>query len=451
VALTAEQKETLQKTLPSGRVFFDFSDRPEYTKDATELVFVPDALFFAESEDDIVSTLAVCRRLEIPLIIRGAGTGYTGGALATQGGLLVSIQRLNAVSVAPHFKTAIAGPGAITADVMTAAEALGLFYPPDPASYKESTIGGNLAENAGGLRCKKYGVTKDYVLSVRIVTADGDTAVVDHGAPYGMIDLLIGSEGTLAVFTEATLALIDFPRPGRTIQATFDSAVAAASVVAEVIAAGIVPAIMEFMDRDAIDCSNQYDPANCLDGGAAMLLFETDGPQAMVEADRIMTICRTRSPRTLRVAESADQRELLWKARRDLSHAVKQTARTKTAEDVCVPPSRLPELVAYVAELGKILSLRVNCYGHAGDGNLHVNFLGTTGDEDETRRVEDGVRRLFAKTLDLGGTISGEHGIGITKKEYLPREFDPATISFMRRLRKVFDPENRLNPGKIFL
>ncbi len=450
MALEKTQRLTIEKALPEGRVFFDPEKYPDYNRDATELIYYPDALFFAESENDIVAAVKMCRDLDLPLIVRGAGTGYSGGALAIHGGLLVSVERLNAIAIDSKKKATVVGPGAITGDIMKAAEAVGLFYPPDPASYEESTIGGNLAENAGGLRCKKYGVTKDYVLAVRGVNSRGDIVEIDHLSPYGLVDLMIGSEGTLFIFTEITLRLIGLPQPGKTIQATFGRAVDAASVVAEVTAAGIIPCIMEFMDGDAIACSNQYDPENRIEGGAAMLLFETDGINAEDEAEAIMSVCKTHSPLMLRTTDEPKEREILWKTRRNLSNAVKNTAKIKTSEDVCVPPSKLPQLVAFVEELGRDLSLRVNCYGHAGDGNLHVNLLGKTGSDRESKETAEGINRLFKKTLALGGTLSGEHGIGITKKDYLHHEFDKATIRFMRRLEKCLDSDGILNPGKIF-
>jgi len=451
MALTASQRQAIAETLPSGRVFYDLADHPAYLKDATELSFSPDALFFADSEADIVAAVNLCRRINLPLIPRGAGTGYSGGALAIAGGLLLSTERMKSITIDRAKRAAVVGPGALTGDIMTAAEKAGLFYPPDPASYLESTIGGNLAENAGGLRCKKYGVTKDYVLGFRAVMADGSVVAIDSSAPFGLVGVLVGSEGTLCTYSQITLRLIDLPQPGTSILAVFGRAVDAASVVAEVTAGGIVPCAMEFIDGDAIACVNQYAPQHRIDEGAALLLFETDGPQAVSEAERIKTICRRFSPTTLREAADAEQRDTLWQTRRNVSKAVKESARSKTAEDVCVPPSALPDLVAYVEELGRTLRVRVNCYGHAGDGNLHVNFLGMTGSPAELADTAQGVALLFEKTLQLGGTLSGEHGIGITKKDFLAREFDQATLNFMKRFKKALDPDALFNPGKIFV
>jgi glycolate oxidase len=438
------------ETLPGGRVFFAFDDKQEYTRDAMEEVYTPDVLFYAESESDIITAVQLCREINLPLIARGAGTGYTGGALAVSGGLLLSGERMKKLVIDPQAKTATVGPGVITSDLMAAAEEHNLFYPPDPASYKESTIGGNVAECAGGLRCKKYGVTKDYLVALRAVDASGRIFSTNQISPYGLSDILIGSEGTLCLFSEFTLRLIDRPQPGRTVQVGFNDPVDAASTVAEIIRRGIVPAIMEYMDGDAIACANAYEPEHAVDGCAAMLLMETDGAGAASEADEIIYIARSHSPAILREETDPGERENLWSTRRNISKAVKQMARKKISEDVCVLPSRLPELVACVKELADSLSIRINCFGHAGDGNLHVNFLSESGSPKEAAEIDSAVDRLFRKTLELQGTLTGEHGIGISKKSYLELEFDQPTLSFMRRLKRCFDPYQALNPGKIF-
>ncbi|MEE9441676.1 MAG: FAD-linked oxidase C-terminal domain-containing protein [candidate division Zixibacteria bacterium] len=450
MSLEKTKIEIIKKTLPSERVFFNFNNYPEYTQDATEEIFVPDILFFAESENDIVTAINLCRENQIPFIARGAGTGYSGGALAINGGLLLSIEKMNSIKIDTDKQTAIVGPGAITGNIMKAAESKNLFYPPDPASFEESTIAGNLAENAGGLRCKKYGVTKDYAISIRGINSRGNILEIGHASPFGLLDLIVGSEGTLIVFTQITLRLIKKPVPGDTILATFNNAVNAASVVSQITASGIVPCIMEFMDKGAIECSNQYDPANAIDPAAALLLFETDGPNAKSEAEEIIKICRKLSPVILRRAKDEAERQTLWATRRNLSHAVKHVYKTKISEDVCVPPSRLSELVAFTNELAAEFEIDINSYGHAGDGNLHVNFLGVTGSERENIEIQDGVARLFKKTLELGGTLSGEHGIGIAKKKFIKDEFDPNTLNFMKRTKTVLDPFKILNPGKIF-
>jgi len=450
VSLTAQQKKVVLETLPTGRVFFDFADKPQYTHDATEIIHFPDALFFAETEEEIVRALRLCHQIGFPLIARGAGTGYSGGVSAVRGGLLLSTERMKSLVIDAVKKKVTVEPGVITGDIMKAASAAGLFYPPDPASFEESTIGGNLAENAGGLHCKKYGVTKDYVLTFRGINAAGEIVTVDTSSPFGLPDILVGSEGTLFIFTEIVLRLIDQPRSGKTIQAVFSRATDAASVVAEITARGIIPCIMEYIDGDAISCSNKYDPEHRVEEGAAMLLMETDGPRAESEAEQIAAICRKFSPQSLNETADLEKRNALWHTRRNLSKAVKSMVKNKVAEDVCVPPSRLPELVSYVEELNHRFTVRVNCYGHAGDGNLHVNFLGMTGSDEENKEITEGVALLFARTLQLGGTLTGEHGIGIAKKDFLANEFTSATLDFMKRLKHALDPHDILNPGKIF-
>lgn len=450
MALSARQREIIEKTLPAGRVFFDFKDYQDYTKDATEMVFTPDLLFFAESEQEVIETVRLCRQLKMPLIVRGAGTGYSGGALAVKGGLLMSIERMNKIDINPDKRLATVGPGAITGDIFKAAEINGLFYPPDPASYLESTIAGNLAENAGGLRCKKYGVTKDYVVGFRGIDTGGNIINIDTCSPFGLSDVIIGSEGTLFVFTEIALRLIPQAKIGRTIQAVFDKTTEAALVVAEITAAGIIPCIMEYMDGDAIKCSNEYDPDNKITEGAAMLLFETDGLNAESEGEAIRDICQKYSPTAIAETDDPEKREILWMTRRNLSKAVKESGKYKISEDVCVPPSHLPDLAAFVEDLSRRFTVRINSYGHAGDGNLHVNFLGMTGSDQEENEISEGVELVFKKTLELGGTLTGEHGIGITKRDYINQEFDPPTLEFMIRLKKCLDAGDIFNPGKIF-
>ncbi len=450
MALTDYIRKKLTMTLPSGRVFFDWDGREEYTVDASDIVHLPDALFFPESEAEIIAAIRLCRELSLPVVFRGAGTGYSGGALATQGGLLVSIERLNGIKIDREAKTATVGPGVITIDIMKQAEAVGLFYPPDPASYDQSTIAGNVSENAGGLRCKKYGVTRDYVLSCRTVLMDGTVVDLDHRAPFGLLDVMIGNEGTLGVFSEITLRLVDLPRRGQTILAVFEKDIDAAATVAGVIADGIVPCAMEYMDRGAIACTNAYDPDHAVPEGDALLLFETDGVNAEIEAGAIERICRTFRLRLFQTTSDDAERDILWTTRRNLSNAVKHAVKHKIAEDICVPPSRLPELVSYVAELGDQIGVGMNCYGHAGDGNLHVNFLGMDGSPGEMAAIDRGIGLLFDRTLALGGTITGEHGIGITKRDYIDREFDTATLGAMRTMKKACDPGDLLNPGKIF-
>jgi glycolate oxidase len=437
-----------------GERFVLDTDRfPDYARDASEIKVKPTAIFFAENEAEVVQIINECRANDAPIIFRGAGTGYTGGAVPTPGALILSLERLKKLEVNPETKVAVCGPGVITAELMQAAEKCGLFYPPDPASYDESTLGGNVAECAGGLHCKKYGVTKDYVIGLRAVTAGGEileTGIYAESELFDLSWILIGSEGILAAVTEIAVRLIDRPDFGPTILAVFNSPEDAARAVAEITRRGIVPSVMEYMDGDAIECSNKYEKTIDIEYAEAILLFETAGIRCQAEAENITKICRENRSIFLRREENNASAERLWKIRRNLSKAVKESARFKIAEDVCVPPSRLPELVHFVKELNAELPVRVNSYGHAGDGNLHVNFLLNDDKYFRDGSVALWTERLFKKTLSLDGTLTGEHGIGLTKKDYLHLEFDEPTLSSMRAMKSLFDPVDTFNPGKMF-
>ena len=435
------------------RILFETDQYPDYSRDASEINVTPGCLFFAENESDVIDIISLCRESSIPIVFRGAGTGYTGGAVPVADCLVLSLERLQKLEIDADRRRAFCGPGVITIDLMRQAERNGLFYPPDPASYDESTLGGNVAENAGGLHCKKHGVTKDYTIGLRAVTVRGELLETGVYAKSELLDLtgvLLGSEGLLAAITEIAVRLIDIEQSGPTILAAFDNAENAARTVAEITRNGIIPSVMEYMDGDAVACSNRYEKAVEIDRAEAVLLFETSGPDAVVTARRIHDICRTHSAVLLQREDDPEKAALLWKVRRNLSKAVKASAERKIAEDVCVPPSRLPELVAFVAELNARLPVRVNSYGHAGDGNLHVNFLVENPADVDQTLIDTAINDLFAKTLALGGTLTGEHGIGLAKKAFLHLEFDTSTRAHMKKVKEVFDPNALLNPGKMF-
>jgi glycolate oxidase len=437
----------------SDRLIFNVADFPNYHKDASEITAVPDAILFAESETDVIEAINLCHTDNIPIFFRGAGTGYTGGAVPSGGGLVLSLERLDKLELFPDRKMARCGPGVITIDLMKTAEAVGLYYPPDPASYDESTLGGNVAENAGGLHCVKYGVTKDYIIGLKAVTYDGrllETGIFSEHELFNLTGILIGSEGLLAAITEIAVRLIDIPKSGPTILAAFDTTEDAAQTVAEITAQGLVPAIMEFIDGDAIACSIAYEPVIDIHKADALLLFETDGHNAPDRASHIFDICRRHKATFLEREINPAKTEALWKIRRNLSKAVKASTKDKIAEDVCVPPSKLPELVSFVALLNKELPCRVNSYGHAGDGNLHVNFLVAQNQSIDPTLLKKAITRLFKKTLELGGTLTGEHGIGLTKMEFLELEFSGETLRQMRKVKDLFNPVCLFNPGKMF-
>lgn len=436
------------------------------SKDATEIRFPPAAAVLIRAAGIIPGIVELARELKLPLIARGAGTGLSGGSLAERGGIILALHELNQIiSVDSKRRVAVVEPGVITQDLADSAADLGLFYPPDPASVAESTLGGNVAECAGGLQCKKYGVTKDYILGIEGYDGEGrlvQTGYFAENELYDLTSILIGSEGTLLIITKIAVALIDPPQQRISLLATFARQEDAALVVARILEQGVTPAVLEFMDSDALSCACEYlmgqgelsDEERTLadDSAEALLLIELDGEQDEITSDLhdVKRIIDSQHPVKIAETAAARERERLWLLRRSLSRAVTAAAPVRVSEDVCVPPSRLPVLVSLLPDLAERFRLRVNSYGHAGDGNLHVNFLSAHDTEDARASISRAVAELFRKTLALGGTISGEHGIGICKRAYLQLEVSPVTIDVYRRVKRSFDPAGVINPGKMF-
>lgn len=447
--------ETLRQTLryPDSLVTELSADHEKYLKDATEFTAWPSAILLAETVDDVLRAIKFCRENHVPITARGAGTGLSGGCVASSNALILSTERLKDLEIDPDKAIAVCGAGVITKDLLDAAAAFGLTYPPDPASYTESTLGGNVAEGAGGLRCKRFGVTKDYVIGLEAVTVDGAilrTGIFSENQGLALGDVLIASEGTLAVITRIAVRLVPIPPPGATILVAYDNPTAAAQTVADITAAGIIPTVLEFLDGDAAACSNQYEKTEGLDNAAAILLIETTGRDILHEIQAIREICNRNGCSYLRGETDPEKVEQLWKVRRNLSKAIKQSAGLRISEDVAVPNTKFPVLVEFVARMNAASPLRINAFGHAGDGNLHVNFLSAEGSAQDRKLIEEGVLALMKRTIELGGTLTGEHGIGLAKREYLPLEFDAPTLAAMRKIKEVFDPENLLNPDKLF-
>ncbi|MGB5106904.1 MAG: FAD-linked oxidase C-terminal domain-containing protein [Candidatus Zixiibacteriota bacterium] len=424
--------------------------------DATDVIRPPLAAVTITSADVVPQVLRAAAKRRIPVIARGAGTGYTGGATPEYGGIVLAFIGFNRIlEINTNRKIAIVEPGIITQVLADAAAAKGLFYPPDPASVKESSIGGNVAECAGGLRCKKYGLTKDYILGIEGYDIDGSlvqTGCFANSETYDLGSILIGSEGTLVVIAKIALQLIDPPASRRTFFATFANQSDAADVVAGIMAAGVIPAVLEFMDGDAIDCTLEYLKWTDVIPAAAALVIELDGEPAAVarETAAIVPIIKSHTPTQFEETADDVRRDYLWTLRRSISRAITAAAKLRVSEDVCVPPSKLPRLVESLPALAKKYSLRVNSFGHAGDGNLHVNFLATDDTPEIQERIHAAVVELFKITVAFDGTISGEHGIGTTKKDYLPIEVAPETLALFRKIKSAFDPPNLVNPGKIF-
>ncbi len=451
--MTDFNKLAAQLKNPSS-LLTNLDGREKYFKDATEESVRPTAIVLAECESDVVATVRFAHREGIPVVGRGAGTGLSGGCVPREDSIVLSLEKMKKLEVDPARRLAICGPGVITKELMDAAAPHGLTYPPDPASYEECTLGGNIAENAGGLRCQRFGVTRDYVIGLKAVTATGSlirTGFFARHQGFNLQDVLIGSEGTLAIVTEVAVRLIPTPSIGSTILVAFDDPADAGRTVADITAAGIIPTVLEYIDGDAADCSNEYEKTDGLDRVGAILLIETSGEHKERQAATIREFCEHNHCSYLRHADDQETACRLWQVRRNLSKAVSETATVRYNEDVAVPVSRFMDLIAWVADMNAAGPLRVNAFGHAGDGNLHVSFLSMAGDPDEKKLIHENVEKLFRKTLELGGTLSGEHGIGKHKAPYLHWEFDRPTLAAMKAVKNVLDPANLLNPGKIFL
>ncbi len=435
----------------------DVHANQKYLTDATEHRGIPDVIVMAESSEDVIATIKFCKENDLSITARGAGTGLSGGCVPLAGGVLLSTENINFLKVNPKTKTAVCGPGTLTKELDDEARKFDLTYPPDPASYAESTMGGNVAENAGGLRCLKYGVTRDYVLGMKAVTAEGEillSGCYSNNQGFNFNDILIGSEGTLAIITELCLKLIDLPKTGNTFLISFDNPSNAAKTVADIRGGGLIPTVMEYLDGDAALCSNQYEKSEgleALNDSAALLLIETSHKHRQKESDLISSIANKNGATFIRSESDKQKSDELWRVRRNLSKAVKAISKIRISEDVVVPNSKFTELIKFVSELNSRYKIRINAFGHAGDGNLHVNYMSETGSDEEIAEIERGIKELMKKTIELSGSLSGEHGIGIEKRKFLPLEFDKNTLSAMKFLKETFDFSNRLNPKKIFL
>jgi glycolate oxidase len=430
----------------------------EYGADASRLSSMPDAVVFPGNSRQVSRVLTLAAETGFPVIPRGAGSGMTGGAVPVQGGLVMAMRRFDRIlAVDQDNLIARVEPGVITAHLQEAVEKVGLFYPPDPASLHISTIGGNVAECAGGLRAVKYGVTRDYVLGLKVALPTGE--IIHTGvqtmkgvAGYDLTRLITGSEGTLAVITEITLRLIPKPEAKKTMVAFFPDVSAAVQAVFDIIRNRIIPTILELLDRTCIDCVRQEMGLDMPEKAGAMLLIEVDGDEMRIarDAETIGEVCREGKAIRFEAAAGPDAADKLWEARRNVSPALFRLRPHKISEDIVVPRSRMPELAAFLAELTASHGLPIAAFGHAGDGNIHVNIMLDREIPGQVKTAGVVVKELFTKVIRMGGTITGEHGVGITKAPYLGMEISEAGIQLMSRIKDAFDPKGILNPGKIF-
>jgi glycolate oxidase len=457
--MNSSQENELRRLFEKEQVLISPEEKICYSYDATAKSYLPDAVILAHSTEDVVKAMKYAHRHKITVIPRGAGSGYTGGSLPLKGGIVISFEQMNQVlHLDKEKKFAVVQPGMFNQQFADYVGKFGLIYPPDPASLKFSTLGGNLAECAGGLKGRKYGVTKNYVLGLEAVLSNGEvirTGILDDSgeASYDLQGLLVGSEGTLAVVTKIALRLLDKPQFEKTVLATFDKMENAAEVVAAITAAGVIPSVLEFIDGDTLECVLEYVKLEGIEKSEAVLLIEVDGnDQAEVdqEFEEVLSICRGKNSKSLQVAQAKEDSDILWKVRRSISASLLKIAPTKVNEDICVPASQLPAIVKKIKDISRKHQVSINNFGHAGDGNLHVTFMCDSRNAEQMERVEKAVDELFEQTLKLGGTLSGEHGIGVTKSKYLEWEVGKEGIQLMKKIKSAFDPDNIVNPGKIF-
>jgi len=459
MALADSVLSELRRLVGPAQVLTLAEDLIPYSFDGTAVLRqLPGAVVFPADTPQVSAVLQLANRTRTPVVTRGSGTGLSGGSLPVAEGIVLCLVKLNRILEVDRANLTLhCEAGTVTQAVSEAAAAAGLFYPPDPGSMRISTVGGNVAENSGGLRGLKYGVTRNYVMGLEVVLADGEVLwtgnkCVKDVAGYSTRDLFVGSEGTLGVITRVLLRLIPKPAAKRTLVATFARMDEAAQTVSDIIAAGIIPCTLEFLDRTTIRCVEDYAkiglPLDC----EALLLMETDGHPAVVEeeAERMVAIARRNGCGDLRVAQSEEEATRLASARRTAFAALARVAPTTILEDITVPRSELAGMVRFVAAVAERHRLRVGTFGHMGDGNLHPTFLTDERNADEMHRVEEAFKELFAEAIRLGGTITGEHGVGLAKKAFLPAQAGDAQMRVMRELRRVLDPHGILNPGKMF-
>jgi D-lactate dehydrogenase len=450
--------EGLKHVLGAGNVLTDPADCWPYGQDNSRKHTPPDAVAFATTHAQVLETVRLCNQYSVPLLARGRGTGTTGSAIPVRGGLVLSLERMDRIiEMDAANRVMRVEPGAINQAIQDQAAEHGFFWPPDPTSSAYCTVGGNIALNAAGPRALKYGSTRENVLGLVAVTGSGDeihtgTYTTKGVVGYDLTRLLIGSEGTLAIVTQATLKLTPLPESRRTLQAVYDSVRAAAAAVSRLMAQPVTPCALEFMDAAAIEMIRSYSLAELPQGAGALLMIELDGPEAAMDAAvaKISDAARGEGLLSLAAAKTKDEAAALWATRKALSPALRNIAPNKLNEDVVVPVSRIPELIDGLEKLSREFGIPIVNFGHAGNGNIHVNLLYDTQDPQQERNALPCLSKVFDLVLALGGTLSGEHGIGMAKRDYINRAIDPVTLDLMRAIKRQFDPRGILNPDKIF-
>ncbi|MBW1958318.1 MAG: FAD-binding protein [Deltaproteobacteria bacterium] len=458
MALTNSAFRKLQKIVGKSSCSRKKEDLVCYAYDATAQSYLPDAVCFPGNTKEVSTILSLANQEGFFVIPRGSGSGMTGGSLAVSGGVILVMARFSRIlEIDKGNLIAHVEPGVVTGRFHRAVEKEGLFYPPDPASSEFATLGGNMAECAGGPRAVKYGVTRDYVLGLEAVLATGE--IIHTGVQtskgvvgYDLTRLLIGSEGTLGIITQMTLRLLPLPEAVRAMTAVFDKLETAAETVSEVIRRGIIPRTLEFMDNASIRCAESRLKIGLPVEAEALLLIEVDGKvdETDVIIKQLRTVCMSMGAKNIKIADTKEEADNLWKARKAISPALYQFAPDKINEDIVVPRSKIPDMVRKINSLKEETGLIMVSFGHAGDGNIHFNIMLDKKNKTELKKAEYAIDILFDYTLELGGTISGEHGVGITKSAYIEKEIGSVELNLMKKIKKVFDPKGILNPGKIF-
>ena len=459
MALDQSTLDKLRSVVGSENLLTEKEDLIPYAFDGTAAMKeMPGCVVFAATTGQISDVLKLANDTETPVVTRGSGTGLSGGSVPVADCIVLCTVKMEQIlEVDAANLTMTVEPGVTTVQIAEAAEKAGLFYPPDPGSMKISTIGGNVAENSGGLRGLKYGVTRNYVMGMEVVLPDGEVMwlgnkCVKDVAGFSLKDVMIGSEGALGVITKVLLKLIPKPAAKKTMVSTFNAMDAAAQTVSDIIAAQIIPCTLEFLDRTTIHCVEDFAkvglPLDC----EALLLMETDGHAAAVEeeAAKMEELAKANGAMEVRVARDEAEAVQLATARRSAFSALARLAPTTILEDVTVPRSELAHMIRFVDEVAKKHELKIGTFGHMGDGNLHPTFLTDERNADEIHRVHEAFKEIFDEAIRLGGTITGEHGIGLAKKEFLPKFAGAAQMRVMRELRTALDPKGILNPGKMF-
>lgn len=457
--ISREAKEQFIRAVGKENYDDSAAGRLVYSYDAApQLQAMPDAVIAPRCADDVSRILTICSRHDIPIVPRGSGTNLCGGTCPSEGGLVLLFKHMNRIlEIDEENLTATVQPGVITQDMIHAVERKGLFYPPDPSSMKISTIGGNINENSGGLRGLKYGVTRDYVLGLEAVLASGDIIrtggkLTKDVAGYDLTRLFVGSEGTLGVVTEATLKLVPKPETKKTLLALYEHIEAAAESVSAIIAEKIIPATLEFLDQPTLQVIEDYAKIGLPTDAKAVLLIEQDGDSDTVRRDmeKIEAICKNGAAVSVQTAETEEEAFALTEARRSALSALARLKPTTILEDATVPRSQIANMVRAINEIAETYSLSICTFGHAGDGNLHPTCTTDIRNTEEMERVEKAFAAIFEKAIELGGTITGEHGVGIVKAPYLEMKLKTEGITAMKAIKQALDPQNLLNPGKIF-